>query len=286
MKPPAAVAGGMPGALERRLVLAARDGARRALPADFARFEPLRARYLEVVDRTGVAYTDNLRNPYAWSVYVDYTAFLARLLPPDARVVDWGGLYGHVTALLRERGLARTENYLLFPPPEYEAFERAFALPTLYGKDPNALALADASVDCFISSGVLEHVREDGVGREEAVLADVARVLRPGGILAVWNLPTWLAADDLWSKARGRWYHRYRYSERAVRRLVDGAGLELLHLERHGGSVPGAVLRLLGAEPATTMAWDAAWGRVPGARLTAQNFAFIAQKTGSGRASP
>lgn len=267
----------MPGS--PREVVAARDAARRALPADFARFEPLRARYLDVVDRTGVAFTDNLRNPYAWSVYVDYTAFLERLLPDKgARIVDWGGLYGHVTALLRARGFRDASNYLLFVPPRYEDFERAFEIPTLYGKEPNALALPDASVDGFISSGVLEHVREDGVGREDAVLAEVARVLRPGGLLAVWNLPTTLAADDLWSKARGRWYHRHRYRARDVRALVAGAGLELLHLERHGGSVPGAALRMLGAPAPLTMAWDAAWGRVPVARLTAQNFAFVARR--------
>lgn len=264
--------------LDRRSVLAARDGARRALRADFERFEPLRRRYVSEIEGTRVPFADNIRNPYAWAVYVDYTAFLERLLPKDARVVDWGGLYGHVTTLLRERGIAATENYLLFPPHDYVAFEKAFAIPTRYGKDPNRLALDDASVDCFVSSGVLEHVREDGVGREEAVLADVRRVLRPGGLLAVWNLPTNLAADDLWSKARGRWYHRYRYTEAQVRRLVDGAGLELIHLERHGGSVPGAALRALGAHPATTMAWDAAWGRVPVARLTAQNFALVARR--------
>ncbi|HWH08735.1 MAG TPA: methyltransferase domain-containing protein [Candidatus Thermoplasmatota archaeon] len=261
-------------------VARARREAIRALPQETAWAAPLRRRYVEEVARTGVGFADNLRNPYAWVVYVYYTGLLQRLLPDKrARIVDWGGLYGHVTALLRERGYEDTSNYLLFLPDRYADFERTFALPTLYGKEPNALALPDASVDCFISSGVLEHVREDGVGREDLVLKEVRRVLKPGGILAVWHLPTTLAAADLWGKLRGRWYHRYRYGERQVRRLVADAGLDLVHLERHGGSVPGTALRVAGAPPARQLASDLAWGKVPVARLTAQNFALIARRS-------
>lgn len=266
--------------LEPADVARARREAIRALPEESAWAEPLRQRFVEEVARTGVAFADNLKNPYAWVVYVYYTGLLQRLLPDrSARIVDWGGLYGHVTALLRQRGYADTSNYLLFLPDKYEAFERAFALPTLYGKEPNVLSLPDASVDCFISSGVLEHVREDGVGREDLVLREVRRVLKPGGILAVWHLPTTLAAADLWGKLRGKWYHKYRYNERQVRGLVRDAGLELLHLERHGGSVPGTVRRMAGSPPARQLASDLAWGRVPVARLTAQNFALVARRS-------
>lgn len=266
--------------LSPEAVARARREALRALPEESAWAEPLRARYLAEIERTGVGFTDNLKNPYAWSVYVYYTGLLQRILPDRrARIVDWGGLYGHVTALLRARGYADTSNYLLFTPPRYEDFERAFQLPTLYGKEPNTLALPDASVDCFISSGVLEHVREDGVGREEAVLREVRRVLKPGGVLAIWHLPTTLAAADLWGQLRGKWYHQYRYRERQVRDLIAEAGLELVHLERHGGSVPGTALRLARASPAKALRRDVQWGSVPVARLTAQNFALVAQRS-------
>ena len=273
--------------MDAATVRAARAQTIRALPEEMARFEPLRQRYLDVIERTGVGYADNIRSPYAWSVYVHYTGLLERLLPDRrATIVDWGGLYGHVTALLRARGFERAQNYLLHEPQAYAEFERAFDLPTVWGKDPNVLAIPDASADCIISSGVLEHVREDGVGREEAVLVDVRRALKPGGILAVWHLPTLLAAADIVAKLRGRWYHRYRYTARDVRRLVADAGLELVRIERHGGAPPSALLRLAGGPPARWMAWDLRWGSVPGARLTAQNFAFIAEKGGPGGLPP
>jgi SAM-dependent methyltransferase len=55
-----------------------------------------------------------------------------------------------------------------------------------------ALPFATGSFDRVIASEVLEHIADDG-----AALAELARVLRPGGTLAV-TVPAWLAEVVCW----------------------------------------------------------------------------------------
>ncbi len=104
------------------------------------------------------------------------------------------------------------------------------------------LPLADQSIDGVVSFEVLEHVQD-----ERASLAEIHRVLRPGGWLALtvpnrwWifethgaNLPllpwnrvpffSWLPRrwHDRWARAR-------IYRRREIRRLVEAAGFAVRH---------------------------------------------------------
>jgi len=79
---------------------------------------------------------------------------LARMLPPGCRYI---GVDYPDTAV----GMYRTR-------------------PAVFA-DAGRLPFADASVDCAILKDVLEHVR-----RPEAALAEIARVVRPGGKLLLW----------------------------------------------------------------------------------------------------
>jgi len=58
--------------------------------------------------------------------------------------------------------------------------------------DATALPFADASFDRVIASEVLEHIDHDA-----AALAELARVLRPGGTIAV-TVPAWLPERICW----------------------------------------------------------------------------------------
>lgn len=123
-------------------------------------------------------------------------------------------------------------------------------------------------------------MREDGIGTEERALAEIARVLRPGGWFFAWNLPTRAAPADLLGKLRGAWHHEHRYGAGQVRGLLRGAGLELVHLERHGGTPIGVALKgLLGpAGAARAFAWDHHLPAVPPFAWLAQNFALAARR--------
>ncbi len=107
--------------------------------------------------------------------------------------------------------------------------------------DGRNIPLADGSVDFAVSFEVLEHVKE-----EAQILAELARVTRPGGILAMsvpnrwWifethgaNLPllpwnrvpffSWLpkGLHDRWARAR-------IYTKREICGKLSGAGFEIL----------------------------------------------------------
>ena len=92
----------------------------------------------------------------------------------------------------------------------------------------NALGLPfdDNSFDRVIASEVLEHISDD-----ESAFAELARVLRPGGRLAV-TIPSWLAETVCWKLSSD--YHAPAvpgghvriYRLRGVRRKLTAAGLQ------------------------------------------------------------
>jgi SAM-dependent methyltransferase len=62
--------------------------------------------------------------------------------------------------------------------------------------DATRLPFPDASLDAVIAAEILEHVPDDA-----AALAEIARVLRPGGTLAV-TVPAWLPERICWALSR------------------------------------------------------------------------------------
>jgi ubiquinone/menaquinone biosynthesis C-methylase UbiE len=72
---------------------------------------------------------------------------------------------------------------------EVPAAAAALALPA----DATRLPFADDSFDAVIAAEILEHIPDDG-----AALAEIARVLRPGGTVAV-TVPAWLPERICWA---------------------------------------------------------------------------------------
>lgn len=86
------------------------------------------------------------------------------------------------------------------------------------------LPLPDASFDTVILSDVLEHVPEP-----QALVGEIARLLAPGGTLLL-NLPFLYGVHEA--------PHDYgRYTEHALRRFAQRAGLQVLQLQPLGGSL-------------------------------------------------
>ena len=84
------------------------------------------------------------------------------------------------------------------------------------------LPFADAQFDTIVLSDVLEHIADPW-----ALCREAARILAPGGRMLL-NTPFYYWLHELP-------HDYYRYTEFALRELVGGAGLEVLHLEALGG---------------------------------------------------
>lgn len=84
------------------------------------------------------------------------------------------------------------------------------------------LPFDDAAFDTVVLSDVLEHIPTPG-----ALLADVARVLRPGGTLLL-NVPFLYGVHEAP-------HDFHRYTEFALRRMAQEAGLEVVELSPLGG---------------------------------------------------
>ena len=246
-------------------------------------FEELRRQYVRVIETHQVPYAENITARSDWLFYVCFCRLVAAHLPDrKARIIDWGGLYGHVTKILHRLGYGDTTNYLLHERPHYPFFQAAFDIPTLWGRHPNRLELDDRSVDAFISSGVLEHVREDGVGEEAALLREVHRVLKPGGRFFIWNLPARWGSSELLAILAGKWHHTCRYQKKDIAGLLSAAGFEIVSLEKHK-FLPGTAREWLGRriEPVRLLAWDDRLSRWFPFSLLARDFLVVARKIDS-----
>jgi SAM-dependent methyltransferase len=128
----------------------------------------------------------------------------ARLeLQPGERVLDLGcGAGRHAFEALRRGAsvlaLDADEGELNSVAAMFAAMREAGEVPpggqarALAG-DATAMPLPDASVDVVIAAEVLEHIPAD-----QAAIAEIARVLRPGGLAAV-TVPAWLPERVCWA---------------------------------------------------------------------------------------
>jgi SAM-dependent methyltransferase len=91
--------------------------------------------------------------------------------------------------------------------------------------DATRLPYADGAFDRVIASEVVEHIPDDA-----AALAELTRVLRPGGTIAV-TIPAWLPERICWALSED--YHAPAvegghlriYTENELRRKMQAAGL-------------------------------------------------------------
>ena len=142
----------------------------------------------------------------------------SRLVSTDSRILDagcgTGGLLAKLAALGRVEGI--------------DASELAVALATTRGlqavrrDDLNEPSLAPAAYDAVTSLDVLYHT---GIVDETVVLRHLHATLRPGGLLFL-HLP---AFESLRSAHDRRVHTRRRYRLPAVRRMLAGAGFEIMH---------------------------------------------------------
>ena len=105
--------------------------------------------------------------------------------------------------------------------------ELAISLPDvpLLQFDLTACPLPAASVDAVVMLNVLEHIADDGLA-----LRQVARVLRPGGLLVL-EVPAGPQLYDVYDKLL---MHQRRYTRAMLHRLVRAAGMQVIEASHLG----------------------------------------------------
>jgi len=162
----------------------------------------------------------NLEETYWW--FVGRRKLVRQLVEryagdPAARVLDAGcGTGGTLKELAGTGDLCGCD-----ASPHALAFCRERGFGNVAAGDVLALPYANDSFRCVISCDVLEHLPDDRAG-----LAEMMRVLQPGGILII-TVP---AHRFLWSEHDEALAHRRRYSARELRRKLQEAGVVVLKL--------------------------------------------------------
>jgi len=152
-------------------------------------------------------------------------SLLLRLLlsgRPGPELLNVGAGQGTFSRLLEARGFQVTS-----VDPSAAAVEllRARVRGPVLAAAAEALPFADASFDGAVLGEVLEHVEDDLAG-----LREVARVVRPGGVVAISvpANPDWFGPSDEWAG------HHRRYTRAALLDLCAGARLAAERLRPWG----------------------------------------------------
>lgn len=225
---------------------------------------------------------DPMRSRAGAGQYRPLYTLLGRYLTPGARVLDWGAGLGHLSYVLLKGGYKAVgfalEECSFAPWMDWSRYSFARAGPT----QPTALPFMSASFDAVVSVGVLEHVRELG-GHEAATLAEVERILCPGGTFICVHLPNRRSWIERAAQRAGRRGHQYRFDEEEIRRLVQDAGsMTVIEWFRYG-IVPrnfwARAPRWVRLSSLVARTWDLL--DLAGSALLnpfCQNFAFVARK--------
>lgn len=149
-----------------------------------------------------------------WGKRLLMRGLLGNRLRPGVRILDIGcgaganalelSAYGEVTA--SDRSL------------DALSFVRSRGIHSVVAAEAPWLPFRSGAFDVVTAYDVIEHVEDD-----EAFVAELARVLAPGGALAI-HVPAW---PFLWSRHDEALEHKRRYTRRSLRRLLATTGLQI-----------------------------------------------------------
>ena len=141
---------------------------------------------------------------------------------PGPELLNVGAGQGTFTRALEERGFRVTS-----VEPSLRAVEllRMRVRGPVVDASAESLPFEDSAFDGAVLGEVLEHVEDDLAG-----LRETARVVRPGGVVAISvpANPAWFGPSDEWAG------HHRRYTRAALLKLCAGAGLDVVRLRPWG----------------------------------------------------
>jgi SAM-dependent methyltransferase len=179
-----------------------------------------------------------LANPSGHYLYVYLTRYVKAFSEmhfdsafSNLTVLDWGCGKGHVSKLIHDLGPKQLDSCDILSDRDDSTFGQDVPIIKRFGihvrplQHEYVLPYEAASFDVLLSVGVLEHV-----SNERASLAEIFRVLKPGGLFFCFFLPTKLS----WTQQICRWlgdnYHDRLYTEGQVQELLSSTGMKLIDI--------------------------------------------------------
>lgn len=157
---------------------------------------------------------------------------IAATIADDGRqhVLDWGCGFGHSAWFLRDRGVdVELFDYVPdFDGPAVRSLSLYPEMTATLSSDPVVLPYEDSTFDGVLSLGTLEHV-----GQPRESLAEIRRVLKPGGLLYVYKLPNRYSYVEFLARKTGRYYHGALandriYTSTTAKQLLESSGFAIL----------------------------------------------------------
>jgi 2-polyprenyl-3-methyl-5-hydroxy-6-metoxy-1,4-benzoquinol methylase len=218
----------------------------------------------------------NIASPMGLAQYLAIAAEVAAWVG-RGRLLDWGAGWGQTSLLLRAYGV-HVVAYDVEDKGTATGLLRGVDIPYVVTPGPD-LPFTDRAFDAVLNCGVLEHVAD-----ERAALAELHRVLRPGGRLFTYHLPNRHAYTEWLGRRLGRFHHERTYTRREASALFERAGFRVeacraFHLLPR--NVWARLSRSRPLAPWVGVAYDrldAAVARIPGIRSVATAWAVVADR--------
>lgn len=163
---------------------------------------------------------------------------------PGQRVLNVGAGQGSFSRLLESRGFDVVSTDVT--KPALDVLRARLRGEVLFA-DMTRLPFQDGQFDAVVAGEVLEHIDDD-----RGALVEAARVLRPGGVIAVSvpAHPSWFGPSDEWAG------HARRYTRRGLEDAIASASLELEHVRPWGFPVSALYHRHVFDKRAARLAGD------------------------------
>ena len=171
---------------------------------------------------------EHLSNTAALSNYIRIADEIKNMLGQNKKILDWGCGYGQMTFLLRNRGYEDLVAYDVVKRANIEKIQPFSELSIIYGQPTeDKLPFADDTFDAVLSCGTLEHVPE-----HDKSLKEIARILKPDGLLFIYMLPNKFSWSEKIAEIRGISSHPVKYTHRTIRQLLKKHNFKILLVKR------------------------------------------------------
>lgn len=222
--------------------------------------------------------TEHFANLAMATPYIYFAGLVKKHLPKNANILDWGAYLGQMTYLLQDDYKVNAYNPFENELINYwhdtlqiktRSFDKGFA--------QFKLDFPANSFDAAISSGVLEHTFEFGV-EDTAALRNLSKLLKPGGYLFIWNLPTKNALTEKIAMGRKRWKHTLRYDLDETLVKLNLTGFDIVAIERDELIYPKLAKLFPWVSTVALHNFDQALVRLPILRNYAHHLTIVARK--------